>query len=130
MDTSDAARLRSAVEWRWQCAASLVQTVPVEAPLEGDRTWSVVVHVFDLTGCSKASRVYAWSSQVWNSSETRVFALHHVGPLNSPISAVRAAVADELRATRLAMQRNYPRASATHPAHAQLFRSPALSRAS
>src|SRR5476649_2426836 len=130
MDPTDVERLRSAVEWRWSCAASLVQTVPVEAPLDGDRIWSVVVHVFDLTGCSKANRVYAWSSPIWNSTETRVFALHHVGPLNSPISAVRAAVADELRATRLATQQSYHRANSSYPAHAQLFRAPTLSQAS
>jgi hypothetical protein len=130
MDRSDAGDLRSAVEWRWSCAASLIQTVPVVAPLEGERTWSVVVHIFELSGCDKANRAYAWSSPMQNGEEIRIFSSLHIGPLNSPPSVVRAAVADELRVTRLAMRQGHHRATSGHPVHAPLFRSPALSQAS
>ena len=130
MDRTDESELRSAVEWSWSCAASLIQTVPVVAPLDGERIWSVVVHIYELAGCSKADRAYAWSSSVQNSPEIRIFSSLHIGPLNSPMNAVRAAVADELRATRLAERQSHYRATSGHPAHAQLFRAPTLSRAS
>ena len=122
MDGTKASELKSAVEWRWSCAASLIQTVPVVAPLEGERIWSVIVHIFELSGCGKADLAYAWSSPTGDGGESRIFSSLHIGPLNSPMNAVCAAISDELRVARLAMHQPRHRASAGQLAQSRLSR--------
>lgn len=87
--------LRSEIERRYGCAAHFVQTVPVSAPVGVDRTWDVVVHIFDLDGCLMTNRAYAWVSD-------EVYLTLDIGPIRSPATAVHAAVADRLRRERLA----------------------------
>lgn len=90
-----ASGLQSEVERRYGCTARFVQTVPVSAPLGVDRTWDVVVHIFDLEGCLMTNRAYAWSSE-------EVYVSLDIGPIRSPGTAVQATVADRLRQDRLA----------------------------
>jgi hypothetical protein len=92
----DVPELRSAIEQRCDCAARLVQTVPVSAPIGLGATWDVVVHVFDLEGCEKTNRAYAWLSE-------QVFTALDIGPVRSPATAVHATVADLIRQSRLAL---------------------------
>lgn len=102
--TSDdvmASSLRAAVEDRHACTASLIQTVPVSVFVEGGRTRDIVVHIFQLTGCAKTNRAYAWSS---SDAADRAFVSLDIGPIKSPIDAVGAAIADEYRLARLAMR--------------------------
>lgn len=91
-----APELQSAIERRCACAARLVQTVPVSAPIGVHRTWDVVVHVFELHGCDKTNRAYAWESE-------SVYTALDIGPIRSPSNAVYATVADQIRQTRLAL---------------------------
>ncbi len=86
--------LQSAIERRCACTARFVQTVPVSAPFGCD-SWDVVVHVFDLEGCEKTNRAYAWTS---GSVHTAL----DIGPIRSPSNAVNAIVADMIRQSRLA----------------------------
>jgi len=54
--------------------------------------------VFDLAGNAKATRAYAWSSPVEGSDKRRFFAVLHVGRIDSPQAAVRAAIVAEHKA--------------------------------
>lgn len=101
-DPTYAIDLKTVIEWRWSCSATLAQTVPVRALLEGNRTWDVVVHIFDLADCAKADRLYAWLSPRAGDTQRCVFTSLHIGPIKSPVHAVCATVADELRINRLA----------------------------
>jgi hypothetical protein len=91
-----APELQSAIERRCGCAARFVQTVPVSVPVGLDDFWDVVVHVFDLEGCEKTNRAYAWSSG-------SVYTALDIGPIRSPSNAVNAIVADMIRQSRLAL---------------------------
>lgn len=105
-DRSEAADLQAAVEQRCECAATLVQTVPVTAPIQGSRTWDVIVHVFELDGSGVTNKAYAWSSPmegpVGRGFESRIFTALNIGPIKSPLDAVCATLSDQMRAQRLA----------------------------
>jgi hypothetical protein len=115
--------LRAAVEWRWSCSAELLQTVPVSVQLGGGRTWDVIVHIFDLLGCAKASRAYAWTVAAGADGEQRILSSLHIGPINTPSDAVGAAAADELRTKRLAMVRPHYQSQYQTQHRRNLFRS-------
>jgi hypothetical protein len=51
--------------------ARLVRFVPIKETFRGGMVWEGVVHVFDLAGHPKATRVYAWSSPVKGSTQRR-----------------------------------------------------------
>ncbi len=106
-DVADAAGLKAAIERRWSCSASLVQTVPVRAELAG-RLLDVVVHVFDLDDVSKAPRAYAWTAPIEDTQRRRIHLCPHIGPLKSPVDAVWATIADDVRARRLAERQPAP----------------------
>jgi hypothetical protein len=90
--------LRAAVEQQHGCHAKLVQSVPVKETHGDKMVWDGVVHVFDITGNSNATRAYAWSSPIEGSTKRRFFAVLHAGPVKSPADAVRAAIVAEQRA--------------------------------
>lgn len=100
-----APELQSAIEQRCSCAARFVQTVPVSVPVGADDFWDVVVHVFDLEGCGKTNRAYAWSSG-------SVYTALDIGPIRSPSDAVNAIVADMVRQSRLALRAGGQQAAA------------------
>ena len=77
--------------------ATLVQAVPVRETFEGAPVWEGVVHVFHLEGNPAAARAYAWSSPVEGSDRRRFFGVLHMGPITSPVEAVRAAIVAEHR---------------------------------
>ena len=87
--------LKRAVENQRGCTATFVQLVPVKEAFEGEMVWDGVVHVFQIHGHPKASKAYAWSSQIKGSDKRRFFAVLHQGPVTSPVEAVRAAIVAE-----------------------------------
>lgn len=93
----DANQLREAVEQMHGGTAQLAQSVPVRETFEGKTVWEGVVRVFDLTGHSTATRAYASSSPIEGSTKRRFFAVLHQPPVDSPQSAVRAAIVAEHR---------------------------------
>jgi hypothetical protein len=126
-DVCQARDLKFAVEQRWNCAAALVQTVPVTAVLDSERTWDVIVHVFQLEGHAKTSRAYAWAGSLKDGSgDGRIYSALDIGPIKGPADAVGAAIADELRSTRLAVAQ--PKHRAAVVGRSGLFRAPALAR--
>lgn len=92
--------LKRAVESQHGGKARLLQAVPVKETFEGAKVWEGVVHIFDLTGNPKATRAYAWSSPIEGSDKRRFFAVLHVGAINSPVAAVRAAIVAERRGAK------------------------------
>jgi hypothetical protein len=96
----DARQLKEAIESQHGGTATLAQSVPVRETFKGQLVWEGVVHVFDLSGHPKATRAYAWSSPIEGSTKRRFFAVLHVGPIKSPLDAVRAAIVAERRAMK------------------------------
>jgi len=83
--------------------ATLAESVRVLVAHHGKPAWKGVVHVFDLAGRSKATRVYAWSSPIEGTTKKRFFTVLHKGGINSPLDAVRAAIVAENRVKESAM---------------------------
>lgn len=94
LETDD---MKQAVERLHGGTAALVQSVPVVETFAGNTVWNGIVHVFDLTDNTTASRAYAWSSPIDGSDKRRFFAVLHVPPIDSPQKAVRAAIVQEYR---------------------------------
>jgi hypothetical protein len=91
-------QLQKAIEGLHRCSARLVQSVPTKQTHKGAAVWEGVVHVFDLEGHPTASRAYAWSSPIEETTDKRrFFAVLHQPPVTSPSAAVRAAIMAEHR---------------------------------
>jgi hypothetical protein len=77
---------------------SHVESVPVKEVFQGRTIWDGIVEVFDLTGHPKTSRVYAWSHETDNTANPeRHVTVLHIPPVESPLTAVRAAILEEYR---------------------------------
>jgi hypothetical protein len=74
-----------------------VESVPVKEVFQGQTVWEGVVEVFDLIGHPKASRLYAWAYKTDNPKKPRHVTVLHVGSVDSPLNAVRAAIIEEFR---------------------------------
>ncbi len=94
---NETAQLREAVEKMHGGSAMLAQSVPVRETFQGKTVWEGVVHVFDLAGHPIATRAYAWSSPIEGSTKRRFYAVLHQPPVDSPQTAVRAAIVAEHR---------------------------------
>jgi hypothetical protein len=78
--------------------ATHVESVTVKETHEDKTIWEGIVEVFDLRGHPKANRVYAWAHETDNPERPkRHVAVLHFGPVNSPETAVRAAIIKEFR---------------------------------
>ena len=97
-DQSSIDQYRHSIESQHGGKATFAQSVPVCETFKGEPVWEGVVHVFDLAGHPKATRAYAWSSPIEGSTKRRFFAVLHIGPIKSPLDAVRAAIVAEQRA--------------------------------
>src|SRR5690349_16090818 len=97
MRASDHNQLVKAVERMHGGSAQFAQSVPVRETFEGQTVWEGVVHVFDLTGHPTATRAYAWSSPIKESTKRRFSAVLHTDRINSPLEAVRAAIVAEYK---------------------------------
>ena len=76
------------------CESTYVETVEVIETFEGETVWDGTVEVFDLIDHSTAERAYAWAHET-DDGKTRYVAVLHEGPVDSPETAVRAAIAAE-----------------------------------
>ncbi len=100
MDLSESNQLAAAVKRLHNGSARLVQSVSVREVSDGGVAWEGVVHVFDLAGHPSATRAYAWSSPIEGSTKRRFFAVLHQPPIDSPQTALRAAIVAEHRTTK------------------------------
>ena len=74
------------------------ESVPVKEVWQGQTVWDGIVEVFDLHGHPKANIAYAWSHETDDpANPKRHVTVLHVPPVESPITAVRAAILQEFR---------------------------------
>ena|ERR1700728_899412 len=76
-----------------------VTSVPVKEVFKGKTVWDGVVEVFTLHGHPKANTAYAWTHETDDPEKPRrSITVLHIPPAVSPETAVRVAIAQELRA--------------------------------
>jgi hypothetical protein len=85
--------LRQAVETAHNCKAAHLESVPVREMFGNAVVWEGVVESFSLTGHPKAKIAYAWSFP--DGPETRYITVLELPPVESPQTAVRAAIASK-----------------------------------
>jgi hypothetical protein len=86
-------QLREAVEVMHGCKAQHEKSVPVVEMFGTKTVWEGVVESFAITGHPKAKRCYAWSFLEGN--EPRYVTVLEIPPVESPQTAVRAAIASK-----------------------------------
>ena len=84
-------QIQRAVERAAECSAKHAESVPVMEMFRGQTVWEGVVESFTLDGHPKAKRAYGLGYQ--DGKETRYVAVLEIPPVNSPNTAVRAAIA-------------------------------------
>lgn len=85
------------------CGATYVRTVPVREVFQGKTIWQGNVKIFDLYGHPKAKRAYAWSHLDGDNDErTRFVAVLEIAPVESPETAVKVAIAAEVKDSKKA----------------------------
>lgn len=97
MPDASTAALKTAVESQHGGRAAYAQSVPVSDSFEGAPAFAGSVAVFDLTDHPKATRAYAWTRELPD-GKVRTYAVLHLGPVQSPADAVRAAIVAEGKA--------------------------------
>jgi hypothetical protein len=81
------------------------ESVPVKEEFNGRTVWEGIVEVFTLHGHPKANTAYAWSHATDDpDNPKRHITVLHVPPAVSPITAVRAAILQELRSLEPAQE--------------------------
>jgi len=85
------------------CEAQWERTAPVHEVFRGQTVWKGVVESFALTGHSKAKRCYAWSHrQGEGGKDSRVVTVLEIPPVESPETAVRAAIVRDFKKQKAA----------------------------
>lgn len=78
--------------------ATHVESVPIKETFAGRTVWDGVVEVFELKGHPKATHAYAWSHETDDVKQPkRHVTVLRIPPVVSPVTAVRAAIAQEFR---------------------------------
>jgi hypothetical protein len=90
-------KLKDAIRATHGCQSLHVESVPVKEIFEGQTTWHGTVEVFDLIGHPKAKRAYAWTCR--DGDQNKTVAVLGISPVDSPESAVKAAIASKGRKT-------------------------------
>jgi hypothetical protein len=91
-------RLTLAVNHLHGCDSKHIESVPVEEVYEGKTVWQGIVEVFSLQGHPKAKRAYAWSHvHGAKDDDERFVAVLGLPPVTSPATAVKVAIASEVR---------------------------------
>lgn len=83
-----------------RCEATYVETVPVVEKFQGKTIWQGDVEVFDLIGHPKTTRGYGWGYATTEGGGRRYFTVLELPPVDSPQTAVRAAIAAEIQNAR------------------------------
>lgn len=77
--------------------AEHVETVPVTEEFEGETIWQGQVEVFNIRGHPKAKRCYGWGFTVNENQGRKYVAVLEVPPVDSPQTAVKIAIAAEIK---------------------------------
>jgi hypothetical protein len=82
------------------CDATYIETVPVVEEFQGKTIFQGDVEVFDLVGHPKATRGYGWGYTTTESGGRRYFTVLKLPPVDSPQTAVKAAIMSEIKHAR------------------------------
>jgi len=82
------------------CEAEYVETVPVIEQFQGETIFQGDVEVFDLEGHPKATRGYGWGYTTTEGGGRRYFTILELPPVDSPQTAVKAAIMSEIQNAR------------------------------
>ncbi|HXC72481.1 MAG TPA: hypothetical protein VN644_21010 [Pyrinomonadaceae bacterium] len=82
------------------CDADYVETVPVVEEFQGETIFQGDVEVFDIRGHPKATRGYGWGYTTTESGGRRYFTVLELPPVDSPQTAVKAAIMSEIKNAR------------------------------
>lgn len=74
-----------------------VDSVPIKEEFCGRTVWEGIVEVFELIGHPKAPKAYAWAYDTGDPKKPKHVTVLHLGPISSPLLAVRAAIVQEFR---------------------------------
>lgn len=74
-----------------------IESVPIKETFQGKTVWEGAVEVFELVGHPKAQRAYASAHDTDDPKKRRHVTILHLGPITSPLLAVRAAIIQEQR---------------------------------
>lgn len=100
MNPAYIAELKHAIKQVHGCDSTHVETVPVTEKFRGKIVWEGEVEVFNLAGHPKAKRAYAWGYAPDRSAGLEVVAVLEIPPVESPVTAVRAAIVAEAKAKK------------------------------
>lgn len=89
--------IAKAVEAAAECPASHFESVAVVETFRGQTMWEGMVEIFTLSGHAKAKRAYGW--RTGTGKDARYTAVLELPPVDSPNTAVRAAIAAHARKT-------------------------------
>ena len=87
--------LREAIRATHGCDSRHVGSEQVYESFEGRIAWQGTVEVFDLIGHPKAKRAYAWTYR--DDKQNKTVTVLHIPPVDSPQSAVKVAIAAQVR---------------------------------
>ena len=74
-----------------------VDSVPIKEEFKGRTVWEGIVEVFELISHPKAPKAYAWAYDTGDPKKPKHVTVLHLGPITSPLLAVRAAIVQEFR---------------------------------
>lgn len=95
------AELQAAILNLHGCESTYVESVPVIEEFQGETVWQGEVEVFDILGHPKAKRAYAWGHATGENDQARRYvAVLELPPVDSPQTAVKVAVASEIKNAR------------------------------
>ncbi len=89
--------LQDVIRHRYNMDARHTETVPIKETLHGKTIWEGNVEVFELIGHPKASKVFAWAYATENPKKPRHVTVLNLGPISSPLYAVRYAILEEAK---------------------------------
>jgi hypothetical protein len=89
--TNRITKIKKAVEKAAECRAKYLESTVVVEALRSQIVWEGVVEIFTLHGHPKAKRAYGWQTGV--GTDAQFTAVLGIPPVNSPNTAVRAAIA-------------------------------------
>jgi hypothetical protein len=82
------------------CDATYIETVPIVEQFQGETIFQGDVEVFDLEGHPKATRGYGWGYTTTEGGGRRYFTILELPPVDSPQTAVKAAIMSEIQNAR------------------------------
>ena len=84
-------RIRDAIQERYACVATHVESVRVVEMAGFKKVWQGIVEVFEISGHPTASRCYGWRS--FSESKPKYITILEIGLVDSAQMAVRSAIA-------------------------------------